>query len=159
MSSNRRLSKILSHITSSNIPHSSITSSNDYPLLSLTYPSVSKQFTNLLGNRYTEDDAVLIQHGREVIGHARSSPPAAVLFPLSTKEVVQITTICNNHSPPIYIIPYAAGSSLESHIIKNKNRHITITISFAKMDQIIKIYPEDMQCTVQPGVNWVKLNK
>merc|ERR1712228_531298 len=35
----------------------------------------------------------------------------------------------------------------------------SITINISKMNKLLSVHQHDMQCTVQPGVNWVKLNK
>eukprot|EP01083_Nonionella_stella_P008868 25670_1 len=160
---NKRLSKILHHLEPKMLNTKSLTrhrcnASNK--TLSSVYPSIASQLTSIFGDRYTENDEILLKHGREVIGSARSRPPTAVIYPLSTDEVVQATKLCNTHEPPINLIPYSAGTSLESHILsQNAHNRISITLNFSKMNKIVAIYQDDMQCTVQPGVNWVELNK
>mmetsp|Transcript_5346 Transcript_5346/g.8758 ORF Transcript_5346/g.8758 Transcript_5346/m.8758 type:complete len:513 (+) Transcript_5346:35-1573(+) len=166
-----RVCKLLQHTapntTNTNDHLSSCATSNQtdheftHRLLSDVYPSTAKQLQRMFGSRYTEDEKVLRKHGREVIGNARSKPPASVIYPTSTDEVVSLVKICSSHSPPINIVPYAAGTSLESHILRHDNGKGTrqsITINLSRMDKVLAVYPEDMQCTVQPGVNWVKLN-
>ena len=155
-----RLHKLLDQLSYNNsdkiICNHNVVSQQQQPLLSQKYPELTSKLKNILGSRYSEDNKILYKHGREVIGYARSSPPNAVIFPINTEEVVKIVKLCNNNNPPISLTPYAAGSSLEGHII---NKDGGITISFAKMNKILKVYPTDMQCVVEPGVNWVKLNK
>ena len=155
-----RLSKILNHI-SPPAPNNLIHNQTSNKILSKIYPTVSEKLQSIFGDRYIESDRILLKHGREVIGSARSRPPTAVIYPLTTDEISQALKICNCHQPPINIIPYAAGSSLESHILSSDHQkeRISITINVTKMNQILSVYPDDMQCTVQPGVNWVKLNK
>ena len=162
----RRLSKILNHTDCKSNKYELNKfelSKNDCnnKILSDLYPNISIKLKNIFGDRYSEDNQLLTKHGHEVIGNARCKPPSAVIYPLSTKEVVELTKLCNFHKPPIKIIPYGAGSSLESHILPDydDDRIAAITINFNKMNKVLSIHADDMQCTVEPGVNWVKLNK
>lgn len=165
-SSQKRLSKLLQHCESTATEiHNNPTQSNKYNdirfqstpsiPLSHSYPSLANILRNIFHDRYSENPKILEKHGREVIGYARSSPPQAVIFPHSTQEIVQLLKICNTHSPPIPITSYAAGTSLESHILTGHG----IILNCSEMNKILKIYPKDMQCIVQPGVNWIQLNK
>merc|ERR1719242_2181108 len=152
----RRLSKILEHLSCDLSPSNTAS----IPTLSSVHPSIASRLKSVFGDRYTEDDRILLKHGKEVIGSARTIPPSAVIYPLSTEEVSKVAKHCNRHTPKINIIPYAAGSSLESHILSsNQEGRVSISINFSKMNKVLAVYPKDMQCTVQPGVNWVKLNK
>ena len=154
--SQQRLTKILDHISCDLSPSTAVSGST----LSAVHRNIAVRLKSIFGARYTEEDRTLLKHGREVIGSARSIPPSAVIYPLSTEEVSQLAKLCNNHNPKINIIPYAAGSSLESHILSsNQPGRVSITVNFSKMNKLLAVYPNDMQCSVQPGLNWVKLNK
>jgi D-lactate dehydrogenase (cytochrome) len=91
-------------------------------------------------------------HGRDP-GHQNSLPPDAVIYPKSTQEVAEIVRICALHKTPI--IPYGVGSSLEQHVAAPYGG---ISIDLSKMDQILQIYPEDMNAKVQAGVTRESLN-
>lgn len=79
--------------------------------------------------------------------------PVAVVYPKSTNDVVTIAQTCNKYKVPI--VPFGAGSSVEGNF---SSPHSGICVDFSLMDQVIAFRPEDMDVTVQPGVNWVDLN-
>ena len=79
----QRLAKILDHM-SCNLSHSTAASGST---LSAVHGNIAQRLNSIFGDRYTEDDRTLLKHGREVIGSARSIPPSAVIYPVSTEEV------------------------------------------------------------------------
>ncbi|KXT12839.1 hypothetical protein AC579_7613 [Pseudocercospora musae] len=82
-----------------------------------------------------------------------STCPVAVVYSKSTDEVAAIARICERRNVPL--VPFGAGSSVEGNF---SSPHSGICVDFAQMDQIIQARPEDMDVTLQPGVNWVDLN-
>lgn len=54
------------------------------------------------------------------------------------------------------MVPFGAGSSVEGNF---SSPYSGICIDFVHMDQIVAFHPEDMDVVVQPGVNWMDLNK
>ncbi|UDD65777.1 hypothetical protein AFCA_012947 [Aspergillus flavus] len=54
------------------------------------------------------------------------------------------------------MIPFAGGSSVEGNFVAP---YSGLTIDFSDMKRIISFHPDDMDVVVQPGVNWVDLNK
>lgn len=79
--------------------------------------------------------------------------PVAVVYPRSTADVAAIARICYEYNAPM--VPFGAKSSVEGNF---SSPHSGICIDFAHMDQIIALRPDDMDVTLQPGVNWVDLN-
>ncbi|KXT06918.1 hypothetical protein AC578_7291 [Pseudocercospora eumusae] len=100
------------------------------------------------------DEDVIEHHGRSDWSTSNTSErPVAVVYPKSTEEVAAIARICNKHNVPL--VPFGAGSSVEGNF---SSPHSGICVDFTQMDQIIQFRPEDMDVTLQPGVNWVDLN-
>jgi D-lactate dehydrogenase (cytochrome) len=80
--------------------------------------------------------------------------PIAIVYPNSTEEVSAIAKVCHKYKLPM--IGYSGGSSLEGNFSANFGG---ICIDFANMDKILEVRPDDMDCTVQPAVGWMDLNK
>ncbi|KAK5316203.1 hypothetical protein LTR70_006371 [Exophiala xenobiotica] len=83
-----------------------------------------------------------------------TNKPFAIIYPETTEDVSTIARICTKHRVPM--VPYGAGSSVEGSF---SAPHSGFTVDFSRMDKILSIHPDDMDCVVQPGVNWVTLNK
>ncbi len=107
----------------------------------------------LLGDRLSVAQAVRQHHGEEMT-HYDVCLPDAVAFPESTEEVSQIVTLCHAHDIPV--IPYGAGTALEGHFLAVQGG---ITLDFSRMNRIIDIKPQDMDCTVEAGVTRMQLNQ
>jgi D-lactate dehydrogenase (cytochrome) len=114
---------------------------------------VIQKLTSLLGKRCTTSEAVCEQHGHDESWHFPSAPDA-VCFAQTTEEVSEIVKICAFHKVPI--IPFGAGTSLEGHV---NAVHGGISIDLNEMNEIIRVGPEDLDCTVQPGVRRKQLNE
>ncbi|CAK1364392.1 unnamed protein product [Cercospora beticola] len=100
------------------------------------------------------DEDVIEHHGRSDWSTSNTAVrPVAVVYPKTTEDVVAIARACNKHNVPI--VPFGAGSSVEGNF---SSPHSGICVDFTHMDQVIAFRPEDMDITVQPGVNWVDLN-
>jgi len=80
--------------------------------------------------------------------------PFAIIYPETTEDVSIIAKTCTKHRIPM--VPYGAGSSVEGSF---SAPHSGFTINFSRMDKILAIHDDDMDCEVQPGVNWVTLNQ
>ncbi|WQF79261.1 Putative FAD-binding oxidoreductase/transferase, type 4, FAD-linked oxidase-like protein [Colletotrichum destructivum] len=116
----------------------------------------AKEISNALGDdalSFDEDEIEL--HGHSDWSTSNSSGrPVAIVYPRTTEEVSQIAMICNKHNVPM--VPFGAGSSVEGSF---SSPYSGICIDFVHMDKIIAFHPDDMDVVVQPGVNWVTLNK
>jgi D-lactate dehydrogenase (cytochrome) len=76
-----------------------------------------------------------------------AAPPDAVAYPETTEEVSAIVRICAEHGCPI--VPWGAGTSLEGHALAI---HGGVSLDFSRMNKILAVNAEDMDCVVQPGV-------
>ncbi|MEM9707599.1 MAG: FAD-linked oxidase C-terminal domain-containing protein [Pseudomonadota bacterium] len=82
-----------------------------------------------------------------------NQPPDAVVFAESTEEVADIVRVAADHSVPI--IPFGTGTSLEGHLNAPAGG---ISVDLSKMDQVLEVHAEDLDCVVQPGVTRSQLN-
>ncbi|KAJ9133280.1 Glycolate oxidase [Pleurostoma richardsiae] len=83
-----------------------------------------------------------------------SGRPVAVVYPKTTDDVSRVAVICSRHDVPI--VPFGAGSSIEGSF---SSPYSGVVIDFAHMDKVIAFHPDDMDVVVQPGMNWVDLNR
>ena len=102
--------------------------------------------------RFSTGESALDLHAHDESGHPNQRP-SVVLWPTSTQEVSKIVTYANEHKIPV--TPYAAGTSLEGNPIPVQGG---IVLDMCKMDQILDVRPQDLQVTVQPGLDFKKLN-
>lgn len=97
--------------------------------------------------------SVLKQHGTSEAYHS-CRPPEMVFFPQSTDDIVAVVKLCAKTATPI--IPFGAGTSLEGQI---SALHGGLCIDVREMDAVVSVRPEDLDCTVQPGVRRHQLNQ
>ena len=74
-------------------------------------------------------------------------------FPQSAEEVQEIVKVCAEHRVPV--IAFGAGTSLEGHVNAPGGG---ISIDMMRMNRILAVNPEDLDCTVEPGVTREDLN-
>lgn len=96
-------------------------------------------------------DAVREQHGTDESWHL-PVPPDAVVFPSRTEEVAAVVRACAAHRLPV--IPFGAGTGLEGHIAALRGG---ISIDTSRMDKILEINVDDLDCLVQSGVRRLAL--
>jgi D-lactate dehydrogenase (cytochrome) len=106
----------------------------------------------LLGERLSTSAAVREQHGHDESYHP-THPPDAVAFAASTEEVAEIVKLCARHKRPV--IPFGTGTSLEGHVAA---LHGGISIDMSRMNEVLEVNAEDMDCRVQAGVTRKQLN-
>jgi D-lactate dehydrogenase (cytochrome) len=104
------------------------------------------------GERLTEARPVREQHGHTT-SWIPNQPPDAVIFVMSTDEVREIVEVCAAHRAPV--IPFGAGSSLEGHLNAPFGG---ISVDLSRMNNILAVHPEDLDCVVEPGVTRKQLN-
>ena len=106
----------------------------------------------IFGDRLEMGEAMRLQHGSSET-HFAAALPDAVVFPLTTEEVVEVVRACVDAEVPL--IPFGAGTSVEGNITPVRGG---VSVDLSRMDQIIEVNPEDFDCTVQAGVRREQLN-
>jgi D-lactate dehydrogenase (cytochrome) len=117
-----------------------------------TPDSLISQLRTLLGERLSTSAAVREQHGRDESFHEARAPDA-VAFVESTEEAAEVVRCCAAHGTPV--IPFGTGTSLEGHVAA---LHGGICIDLSRMNAILEVNAEDMDCRVQAGVTRKQLN-
>lgn len=80
-------------------------------------------------------------------------PPAVIVEPLTTAEVVEIVRICTACG---YVIVVRGGGMSYTHGYLPVRNH-TVMLDMRRMNRVIELNMEDMYITVQPGVTWAQL--
>ena len=106
----------------------------------------------LLGQRLTRSKSDLELHGRSET-HFPLTPPDAVAYPETTKEVSDIVSACAAHRCPV--VGWGTGTSLEGHALAVNGG---ICVDFSRMNSVLEVGPDDMNVRVQPGVTREALN-
>lgn len=106
----------------------------------------------LLGDRLATGDSHRAQHGQNESYYATALPDA-VAFPESTEEVSAILRICHAHDVPV--TAFAAASSLEGQHLPIKGG---ISLDMMRMNGLLAVNAEDLNCVVQPGLTREELN-
>jgi D-lactate dehydrogenase (cytochrome) len=104
------------------------------------------------GPRFSAGQAIREQHANLTSWHP-VQPPDAVLFPETTDEVSEIVRRCAEHRIPI--IPFGTGSSLEAGCNAPEGG---VSVDLGRMNAILAVHEEDMDCVVQAGVTRNRLN-
>ena len=111
------------------------------------------ELQRLLGERLSFSESVREQHGHDESFHA-SVPPEAVAFVESNEEVAEIVSICVQHKKPV--IPFGTGTSLEGHVAA---LHGGVCLNLSRMNQVLEVNENDLDCRVQAGVTRKQLNQ
>lgn len=120
--------------------------------MSANFRAAIDVLTARFDNKIFTNPAVLVQHGTSE-GYHEVLLPDAVLFPETEQDVIDAVRLCTPHNMPI--IGYGAGTSLEGHFTPIRGG---LCVDFSRMNKVLRISPEDMDCTVQPGVTREQLN-
>jgi D-lactate dehydrogenase (cytochrome) len=110
------------------------------------------QLRKTLGDRVTDAAAVTTAHGRSEAYHGLHAPDL-VAYPESSEEVAAIVRACAGQRAPI--VPFGAGTSLEGNAASVRGG---LCVDFARMNRVLAVNIEDMDCRVQPGVTRKQLN-
>lgn len=105
------------------------------------------------GERFTTAPAVREQHGHTT-SWIPNQPPQGVVFVETTGEVADVVGICAEHNIPI--IPFGTGTSLEGHVNAPEGG---ISLDLSKMNRVLAVHSEDLDCVVEPGVTRKQLNE
>ena len=104
------------------------------------------------GERLQSGADIRRQHGHTTT-YLPNQAPDAVIFPDCTNDVREIVKICAAYKVPM--IPYGTGTSLEGHVNAPGGG---ISVDTARMNRILTVHPEDLDCVVEPGVTREQLN-
>ncbi|GAB4360054.1 MAG: FAD-linked oxidase C-terminal domain-containing protein [Gammaproteobacteria bacterium] len=111
------------------------------------------ELRELLGERLSTNETIRRQHGEDESSW-RGVPPDAVAMAHSTEEVSAIAALCHRYRVPM--IPFGTGTSVEGHV---HALHGGLSVDLSEMNAILRVSPEDMDCTVQAGVTRNQLNR
>ncbi|MFT4130402.1 FAD-binding oxidoreductase [Labrys sp. (in: a-proteobacteria)] len=118
--------------------------------------TLPKAFVQTLRERFADrfqtGAAICAQHGSTTTW-IENQPPDGVVFAENTAEVADIVGLCGEAGVPV--IPFGAGSSLEGQLNAPRGG---ISVDLTRMDRILAVNAEDMDCVIQPGVTRSRLN-
>ncbi|MEK7411498.1 MAG: FAD-binding protein, partial [Actinomycetota bacterium] len=106
-----------------------------------------------LGSKVSLNDTVREHHSADESFHSPVLPDA-VVFAESTADVVITMRICNEHRVPV--VPWGVGTSLEGN---STPIHGGVSLDLSRMDKVLRVSAEDLDCTVQPGIRRKQLNE
>ena len=117
-----------------------------------TVAALNADLAARFGNRFTASDAIRRQHGH-TLTWLENQPPDAVVFATSKDDVVDLVKLCAKHDAPI--VPFGIGSSLEGHV---NAPHGGVSLDCSRMNKVLAVDAEDLDCVVEPGVTRKQLN-
>ena len=104
------------------------------------------------GERFQTGETLRYQHAHTTT-YIPAQLPDGVVFAESADDVKTVVRACADHRVPV--IPFGTGSSLEGQVNAPSGG---ISIDFSRMNRILEVNPEDLDCTVEPGVTREQLN-
>ena len=116
-------------------------------------PQLAERLQQLLGSRFSQAPSDRDLHGRDESALS-APPPDAVAWPESTEEVSAVMRLCHEHRMPV--IAFGTGSSLEGHVLAFSGG---LSLDLTRMDRILAISDEDLDCRVQAGVHREQLDR
>ena len=116
--------------------------------IALVLPMLKQRF----GERFQTGESFREQHSHTTT-YLPSQRPDGVVFVEAAAEVQEIVRVCAAHSVPI--VPFGTGSSLEGQVNAPSGG---ISVDFTRMNRILSVNAEDLDCTVEPGVTREDLN-
>lgn len=105
------------------------------------------------GERFQTGQAVREQHAHTTT-YLPAQLPDGVVFVETAQEVRDVVLACAEHKVPL--IPFGTGSSLEGQVNAAAGG---ISIDFSRMNRVLEVNVEDLDCTVEPGVTREQLNE
>ena len=108
--------------------------------------------TAIFGDRVQTGQAVREAHGRGE-GLCTLHPPDAVVFAETIAEVAEVVRRCAAARAPV--IAFGTGTSLEGHVAA---LHGGVCVDLSRMDRILTVNADDLDCQVQAGCTREALN-
>lgn len=105
------------------------------------------------GDRFQTGRAIREQHAHTTT-YIQVQPPDGVVFPETAQEVQEVVRTCAAHRVPV--IAFGVGTSLEGHVNAPGGG---VSLDTSRMNRIIAVSTEDLDCTVEPGVTREELNR
>ncbi len=105
------------------------------------------------GDRFSRGADIRHQHANTV-SWLGNEPPDAVVFAESTEEVAELVRICAEARVPV--IPFGTGTGLEGHVNAPQGG---VSVDLSRMNRVLEVRPEDLDCTVEAGVTRRQLNE
>jgi len=116
--------------------------------IALVLPILKQRF----GERFQTGESFRDQHSHTTTYLPRQRPDG-VVFVESAVDVQEIVGVCAVHKVPI--VPFGTGSSLEGQVNAPFGG---ISVDFSRMNRVLSVNAEDLDCTVEPGVTREDLN-
>ncbi|MEO5975489.1 MAG: FAD-linked oxidase C-terminal domain-containing protein [Ilumatobacteraceae bacterium] len=111
------------------------------------------ELQSALGSKVSLNVTEREHHSGDESFHIRVAPDA-VVFAESTADVVVAMRICNEHRIPV--VPWGVGTSLEGNSTPIRGG---ISLDLSRMDKVLRVSAEDLDCTIQPGVRRKQLSE
>lgn len=111
--------------------------------------------TQLGPDKVTTSPTVLQSHGRDE-NFPEVRPPLAVAYAEQLEDVQTVLTWCGTHQ--VALIPFGAGTSLEGALVPADPQVPTLSLDLSRMNQVLRVEPENFLAVVQPGVTRTTLN-
>ncbi|QKV17250.1 FAD-binding oxidoreductase [Oricola thermophila] len=105
------------------------------------------------GDNFSTGEALRRQHAHSTT-YIPAQLPDGVVFAESADDVQQAVQICADNKVPI--VPFGTGTSLEGHVNAPAGG---ISIDVSRMNRVIEVHAEDLDCTVEPGITRKQLNE
>jgi D-lactate dehydrogenase (cytochrome) len=105
------------------------------------------------GERFQTGEAIRAQHAHTTTW-VPPQLPDGVLFVESKHDVQAAVRVASEHRVPI--IPFGTGSSLEGQVNAPSGG---FSLDFSRMNRVLSVNPEDLDCTVEPGITREELNR
>ena len=105
------------------------------------------------GDRLQTGQALREQHAG-TLTWVKGGTPDAVILAETTAEVQDVVRICAAHRLPL--IAFGGGTSLEGHVSAPKGG---LSLDLSKMNRILKVNAEDLDCEVEAGVTRGELGR
>ena len=104
------------------------------------------------GERFQTGEAFRAQHAHTTT-YIPAQLPDGVLFAESSEDVKAAVKVCAAHKVPV--IAFGTGSSLEGQVNAPSGG---ISIDFSRMNKVLVVNAEDLDCVVEPGITREELN-
>jgi D-lactate dehydrogenase (cytochrome) len=104
------------------------------------------------GERFQTGESFRAQHAHTTT-YIPAQLPDGVLFAETADDVKAAVKVCAEHKVPV--IGFGTGSSLEGQV-NAPNGGVSIDLS--RMNRVLEVNAEDLDCTVEPGITREELN-